>query len=114
MWTDLSAGILEGWGAVRNDHNPAIFRLEDLHCSSEGVSLGSAVDVDIEQHGDDFAVEGPRDEILKLKALFQESFLCKKADIISMHPDDNKEGWFLHKRIWCDETGWHENLTRDT
>ena len=36
--------------------------------------------------------------------------MCKKADIISMHPDDNKEGWFLHKRIWCDETGWHEKL----
>ena len=31
MWTDHSAGILEGWGAVRNDHNPAMFRLEDLH-----------------------------------------------------------------------------------
>jgi hypothetical protein len=29
MWTDHSAGIPESWGAFRNDHNPAVFRLEN-------------------------------------------------------------------------------------
>ena len=34
----------------------------------------------------------------------------KKADIISMDPRDDKEGYYLHRRVSVDEDGWHEEL----
>ena len=97
MWTEFSAEKVIGWGASRNDHNPCIFRIEDT-------------DLDIEQHGDDFVVEGPRDAVVEIRDRCHEAFLVKKADIISMDPRDDKEGWCLHRRVFVDEDGWHEEL----
>jgi len=97
MWTEFSAEKVIGWGASRNDHNPCIFRIEDT-------------DLDIEQHGDDFVVEGPRQAVVELREQLNAAFLVKKADIISMHPDDDKEGHFLHRHVYVDEDGWHEEL----
>ena len=34
----------------------------------------------------------------------------KTADIISMDPRDDKEGYYLHRRVFVDEDGWHEEL----
>ena len=73
MWTEFSAEKVIGWSASRNDHNPHIFRIEET-------------DLDIEQHGDDFVVEGPRDAVVAIRDRFREAFLVKKADIISMDP----------------------------
>ena len=34
----------------------------------------------------------------------------KKAVGISMHAEDEEEGWYLHRKITVDENGWHEEL----
>ena len=92
MWTEFSAEKVIGWGASRNDHNPCIFRIEDT-------------DLDIEQHGDDFVIEGPRQAVVEIRDKFNKAFLVKKADIISLHPDDDKEGHFLHRHMWTKAAG---------
>ena len=94
-WTEHSANELITWGSTRNDHNPSIFKY---------------LNSDIEQHGDDFFCNGPRTEILALKDLFENSFLVKKAEVISLHKDDQKSGHFLHRIVSVDEDGWHEEL----
>ena len=53
------------WGFTRNDHNPALYYDADR-------------DVNVEEHGYDFLVDGPRDQVLALGPLFQEAFLVKK------------------------------------
>lgn len=84
-------------GVLREMTTTCIFRIEDT-------------DMDIEQHGDDFVVEGPRDAVVAIRDRFHEAFLVKQADIISMHPDDDKEVFFLHRRVYVDKDGWHEEL----
>ena len=97
MWTEFSAEKLMGWGASRNDHSPCIFRREEM-------------DLDIKQHGDDFLVEGPRESVVSIRERFHEALLVKKADIVSIDEQDVKEGWRLHRRVFVDEHGWHEEL----
>ena len=80
MWTEFSADQVRGWGAQRNDHSPCIFRMADM-------------DMDIEQHGDDFLVEAGRESLIWIRDRFNEAFVLERADIVSMHKDDAKEGW---------------------
>ena len=96
-WDDFAAEKVTSWGATRNDHNPAVFRFSDK-------------EIDIEKHGDDFFAEGPRDQILWLKEQFNKDFLVKKAEVVSLHPDDLKQASFLHRTIRVDEIGYHEEL----
>ena len=30
--------------------------------------------------------------------------------MVSLHPDDLKEAWFLHRKVSVDEHGWHEEI----
>ena len=30
--------------------------------------------------------------------------------MVSLHPDDLKEAWFLHRKVSVDEWGWHEEI----
>ena len=96
-WTEHSAAVMQEWGGERNDYNGSIFRIGDC---------------DVEQHGDDFVAEGPREEILIMQKNFEESFLCKYNYLVSMHPEDKKEGHFLHRKITVDEDGYHEELDK--
>ena len=41
---------------------------------------------------------------------FHKAFAIKKINLISSHDQDDKEGWFLHRRIAVSETGWSEQL----
>ena len=66
--------------------------------------------MNVEEHGDDFLVDGPRDQVLALGPLFQEAFLVKKMNLVSMHPEDEKEAWYLHRKYSVDEEGWHEEI----
>ena len=68
------------------------------------------MDIDVEQHGDDFFCESERDNNLWLKAQFERDFWCKKAVVVSPNPADEKERSFLHRKVWVDEQGWHEEL----
>jgi len=77
----------------------AVFRLEDAN-------------IYVEQYGEDFFGEGPRLEILKLRDKFASTFMLKQAVVISQHADDDKEGWFLHRRVSIDDNGWHEEIDR--
>ena len=85
-------------------HNPAIF-------------YDRKKDMTVEQHGDDSFCEGDRGDILEMKTWFYRESTVEKADVISMHRDDAKEGWYLHRRTFVDQFGWHEELeekyTRD-
>ena len=36
--------------------------------------------------------------------------MCKKTIVVSPHKDDEKEAWFLHRRVFVDDDGWHEEL----
>merc|ERR1712086_1189668 len=76
-----------------------LFRLEDAN-------------IYVEQHGEDFFEEGPRLEILKLRDKLDKSFMLKQAVVISQHANDDKEGWFLHRRVRIDDNGWHEEIDR--
>jgi hypothetical protein len=97
LWQEHSAGelIKDEWS--RNDVNPCVFYHEDLN-------------VQMEQHGDDFFATGPRESILEVKRMLEKSFLVKKGDVISLHPDDDKEGHFLKRKITVDKDGWHSEL----
>ena len=94
-WSEFVYDQLSSWGASRNDYNPCIYRIEKS---------------DVEQHGDDFFCSGPRDIMLWLKSKFEESFKVKKTIMISLHPDDESNGDFLHRNISVDWSGWHETL----
>ena len=96
-WDDFAADKVTSWGATRNDHNPAVFRFSEQ-------------EIDLEKHGDDFFAEGPRDQVLWLKEKFNEDFLVKKAEVVSLHPEDLKQASFLHRTISVDEIGYHEEL----
>jgi hypothetical protein len=98
-WTEHSAEILIANGATRNTHNPAIFAM-----LIDGGAVG------IEQHGDDFLCDGERSALVKLRSIFEDNFLCKKAVLVSREKEDEKEAWFLHRRVWVDNDGWHEEL----
>ena len=66
--------------------------------------------MNLEIHGDDFLIDGPREHLLALGPEFNKEFACKKLLIVSPHPDDLKEATFLHRRITVDKAGWHEEI----
>ena len=66
----FSCEHLVSWGFKQNDHNAAIF-------------YNSTTDVSNEEHGDDFLVDGPRDELIKLQDSFHKAFVIKKINLIS-------------------------------
>ena len=101
QWTEFSAGILINcFEFNRNDHNPAIF-------------YDWAHDVDAEQHGDDFMMIADRDYALELIEKFKKEFKVKIATVISLNPEDSREGHFLHRKISVDESGWHVELSTE-
>ena len=97
LWQDQSAEKIILLGFRRNDVHPTIFYHPDY-------------DFQLEQHGDDFLGAGSRRDALLIEKRFNEMFMCKKIDIISMHKDDKKEGYFLKRKITVDEHGWHLEL----
>ena len=63
-----------------------------------------------EQHGDDFLVCGATQGLEKLAEEFMGHFLVKKADIVSLKPEHQRETHFLKRRMSVDEFGWHVEL----
>ena len=94
QWQEASAARLHDMGFDRSDVNPCVYR-----------NMGTGVE--LEQHGDDFLGCGDRDKMRRLAEEFKNHFLAKKAEIISMHQDDNKDGHFLKRKIHVDKAGWH-------
>jgi len=94
LWQEFSATQLMDMGFKRNDVNPCIFFHPEklLHA---------------EQHGDDFLIQGSREHLLALKEEYNQHFLVKKAEILSLHDDDLKEAYFLKRKISVDSEGWH-------
>ena len=66
--------------------------------------------LDLEQHGDDFLVCGLKSNLQCLADEFKEHFLVKKAEIVSLRPEHQKETHFLERRICVDDFGWHVEL----
>ena len=87
--------IKHGWS--RNDVNPCVFHHDELS-------------MQLEQHGGDFFGTGPRASVLETKRMLEKPFLVKKTEVISLHPEDDKEGHFLKRKITVDEDGWHCEL----
>ena len=48
--------------------------------------------------------------MIALGPLFQQAFLVKKMNVVSIHPEDDKEAWFLHRKYSVDDSGWHEEI----
>ena len=66
--------------------------------------------LDLEQHGNDFLVCGPTSGLECLADEFKKHFLVKKADIVSLRPEHQKETHFCKRRICVDDAGWHIEL----
>ena len=81
----------------QNDINPCIYkRFSD--------------NLDLEQHGDDFLVCGSPSDLECLADEFKEPFLVKKAEILILRPEQEKENPFLKRRICVDDSGWHVEM----
>ena len=78
----------------QNDINPCIYK---RFCDNW----------DLEQHGDDFLVCGLTSNLEVLADEFKNSFLAKKAEIVSLKPEHQNEIHFLKRRINVDNFGWH-------
>ena len=81
----------------QNDINPCIYKrfLDNLN---------------LEQHGDDFLVCGLTSNLECLVDEFKEHLLVKKAEIVSLRPEHQKETLFRKRRISVDDFGWHVEL----
>ena len=78
----------------KNDINPCIYyRFSD--------------NLDLEQHGDDFLVCGSSSALKCLADEFKKHFMVKKAEIVSLRPEHQKETHFLKRRICVDDSRWH-------
>lgn len=58
-------------------------------------------------HGDGSAASAYRKERLELKQIVPTEFDCRIGNLISMHQDDDKEGFFLKNKVFVDLSGWH-------
>ena len=99
LWQEHSASKLIERDWIRNDVNPCVFVHSELNFQPE-------------QHGDVFLGSGPRESALVVRDMLDELFLVKKTEIISLHDDDAKEGWFLKRGISVDADGWHLELDK--
>ena len=66
--------------------------------------------LDLEQHGDDFLVCGLTSNLELLPDEFKNRFLLKKAEIVSLRPEHQKETHFLKRRICVNDSGWHVEM----
>ena len=66
--------------------------------------------LDLEQHGDDFLVCGLTCILELLADEFKNHVLVKKAEIVSLRPELQKETHFLKRRISVDDFGWNVEL----
>ena len=66
--------------------------------------------LDLERHGGDFLVCGLTSNLELLADEFKNHFLAKKAEIVSLRPEHQKETHFLKRRICVDDFGWHVEL----
>ena len=80
-----------------NDINPCIYR---RFCDNW----------DWEQHSVDFLVCGSTSNFGSFGRRNQESFLVKKAEVVSLKPEHQNEIHFLKRRISVDNFGWHVEL----
>ena len=81
----------------QNDVNPCIYkRFCDI--------------LDLEQHGDDFLVNGSTSNFEVLADEFKNNLMVKKAEIVSLKPEHQNEIHFLKRRISVDNFGWHVEL----
>ena len=69
-----------------------------------------AVNLDLEQLGEDFLVCGTSSDLECLAEEFKTHFLVKKAEIVSMRHEHQKETHFLERRICVDDFAWHVEL----
>ena len=63
--------------------------------------------LDWEQHGDNFLVCGSSSGLECWADELKEHFLVKKAEIVSLRHEHQKETHFLKCRICVDDSGWH-------
>ena len=63
--------------------------------------------LDLEQHGGDFLVCGLTSNLELLADEFKNHILVKKAEIVSLRPERQKETHFLKRRICVDDFVWH-------
>ena len=61
--------------------------------------------MDLEQHGDDFLVCGSTSNLEVLVDEFKNHFLVKKAEIVSLKPDNHNEINFHKRRLSVDNFG---------
>lgn len=80
------------FGFHRNDHSPCIF-------------FHTEMQIQLEQHGDDFLGLGNRGYIFAFVAMMKEHFAVKESTMVSRHPEDSNEGFFLKRRISVDDMG---------
>ena len=66
--------------------------------------------LDLEQHGDDMLVCGLTSNLACLAEEFKNHFLAKKAEIVSLRPEHQKETHLLKRRICVDNLAWHVEL----
>ena len=78
----------------QNDINPCIYK---RFCDN----------LDLEQHDDDFVVCGLTSNLELLADEFKNHFLVKKAEIVSLRSEHQKETHFLKRLISVDDFAWH-------
>ena len=64
----------------------------------------------LKQHGDDFLMCGLTSNLELLADEFKNHFLVKKAEIVSLRPERQRQTHFLKRRISVDVFGWHVEL----
>ena len=68
--------------------------------------------LELKKHGDDFLLCGSTSGLEFLADEFKKHFLVKKAEIVSLRPEHQKETHFLKRRICVDDSGWHIELNQ--
>ena len=98
QWREYSSDkLVKSMLFQQNDINPCIYkRFSD--------------NLDLEQHGDDFLVCGSPSDLECLADEFKKPFLVKKAEIVILRPEHQKETPFLKRRICVDDSGWHDEM----
>ena len=98
QWQEYSSDkLVKSMLFQQNDINPCIYKQ-------------FSDNLDLEQHGGDFLVCGSSSDLECLADEFEEQFLVKKAEIVSLRPEHQKETHFLQRQICVDDFGWHVEL----
>ena len=94
---DSSDKLVKSMLFQQSDINPRIYRR-------------FSDNLDLEQHGDDFLVCGLSSDLECLGEEFKKHFVVKKAEIMSLRHEHQKETHFLKRRICVDDFAWHVEL----